>query len=479
MLLVCFDHDHHLLPSKRITACTPHRAQAKDTTHGSSHTLPDQSNRLPASGTVVTMPAILESAVPPPPHLQLSTTSPWPSYSSHCYGSSASSPTPMTPESLTTFVPRLHDSPLPTQEAPPSSSWFGASVSAPDAQNEVRQPLTCPAIMLTDRLQTFGAFPYSQSFLPSHTPSAGPYSPHHQFSSTSDVAVSAPSSIEHPAGNFSPVSQCSRGSEGPQPEYVHQEPSPDASTHLSGGLSPSRPRSTPLDYPSWTMNPLGISGPTMHQHYYSSPTYPRSPRLSEPGMDFSGDLPNGRRLYAPIAPHPAGSRRSVPKRSHEDDDEQSDQSKRRKRSESSTSATIELGEEDRLLIRLKDEESMPWKDIAARFQSDLGKTYQIPALQMRLKRLRERMRVWTEPDVKALRMAHEYWVQSKFDIIAQKMLEYGAAEKWTARQCARKWAEIDPGPTPYTTYEHHMPTYATYAMSPVEAHHFMPYVHIQ
>lgn len=366
------------------------------------------------------MPALLESAVPPPPHLQLSTTSSWPSYSSHCYGSSASSPTPMTPESLTTFVPRLHDSPLPTQEIPPPSNWFGASVSARDAQNEVRQPLTSPASKLTGRLQTFGAFSYGQSFLSSHSPVTGPYSSHHQFSSASNVAVTAPSSIEHPAGNFSPVSQCSRISEGPQPEYV-QEPSPDASTQHSGGFSPSRPRSTPLDYPSWTINPLGISGPTMHQHYYSSPTYPRSPHLSESGIDLAGDLPNGRRPYAPIAPHPTGSRRSIPKRSHEDEDEQWDQSKRRKRSDSSTSATIELGEEDRLLIRLKDEESMPWKDIAARFQQDLGKTYQIPALQMRLKRLRERMRVWTEPDVKALRMAHEYWVQNKFDIIAQKV----------------------------------------------------------
>lgn len=61
------------------------------------------------------------------------------------------------------------------------------------------------------------------------------------------------------------------------------------------------------------------------------------------------------------------------------------------------------------------------------------------------------------------------------------MLEFGAAEKWTARQCARKWAEIDPGPTPYTTYDHHVPgpTYAPYTMSPVEAPHFMPFVHIQ
>lgn len=163
----------------------------------------------------------------------------------------------------------------------------------------------------------------------------------------------------------------------------------------------------------------------MPQHYYSSPTFPsvrdRSPRLGDPGMELPGDLSNGRRLYAPIAPHPTGPRTSAPKRSHEDEDDESDQSKRRKRSESNTSATIELGEEDRLLIQLKDEESMPWKDIAARFQSDLGKTYQIPALQMRLKRLRERMRVWTETDVKALRMAHEYWVQSKFDIIAQKV----------------------------------------------------------
>lgn len=173
------------------------------------------------------------------------------------------------------------------------------------------------------------------------------------------------------------------------------------------------------------MNPLGLSGSTMHQQFYPSPSYPsmrdRSPRLSESGMELGSDLSNGRRLYAPIAPHPTGPRTSAPKRRLDDDDDQSDHSKRRKRSDSNTSSTIELGEEDRLLIQLKDEESMPWKDIAARFQSDLGKTYQIPALQMRLKRLRERMRVWTEADVKALRMAHEYWVQSKFDIIAQKV----------------------------------------------------------
>ena len=133
---ICSDHrlQCHFTPSS-----TPHKAQSTQSAHGSPlsrvQTSPIYSSR-PAQS--VTMPAILESAVPHPPHLHLSTASPWSPYNSHCYGSSASSPTPMTPESLNTFVPRLHDSPLPSQEAVPSSNWFGTSVSAPDAQNEVR-----------------------------------------------------------------------------------------------------------------------------------------------------------------------------------------------------------------------------------------------------------------------------------------------------------------------------------------------------
>lgn len=215
----------------------------------------------------------------------------------------------------------------------------------------------------------------------------------------------------------------------------------------------------------------------------------------DPGADLAAPQP--RRMYAPIAPQPFGTPMGMQKRQREDD-EISEQSKRRKRSDSTMTAPLELSDEDKLLLQLKDDESMPWKDIAARFQADMGKTYQIPALQMRLKRLRERMRVWTEADLKALRMAHEYWVQSKFEIISQKvikpknpssdrntniliqMLEYGSAEKWTARQCARKWAEIDPGPTPYTTYDLHSTTsYAPYTMSPVDATpSFLPYLHI-
>lgn len=72
--------------------------------------------------------------------------------------------------------------------------------------------------------------------------------------------------------------------------------------------------------------------------------------------------------------------------------------KRRKRAPSQV-GPVELNEEEQLLLKLKEEENLPWKDIAVRFQTDLGKSYQVPALQMRFKRLRERMRTWTETDV--------------------------------------------------------------------------------
>lgn len=349
------------------------------------------------------------------------------------------------------YIPRLHDSPLPAQDqsGAPASGWFGPSIPAPDPQNEVCQitgSSACDADSVAAQA-AYGPFSYDHSYVTPHTAS-GPFSPHPPFSHATDVPGTAPANVENVAGTFSPVSQYSKTSEVPQPEFVrhseepYAEPKPATEapgSHLqSDSNTPNRPRSSPstfvpnqqtagpVEYP-WTMNPLGISTPGMHEHYYSSPTYPplrdRSPRFSEPAMDLHGDMiaPQPRRMYAPIAPHPSGPRTSAPKRSRDDDEDPSEHAKRRKRSDSNTNMTIELGEEDRLLIKLKDEESMPWKDIAARFQSDLGKTYQIPALQMRLKRLRERMRVWTEADVKALRMAHEYWVQSKFDIISQKV----------------------------------------------------------
>lgn len=141
--------------------------------------------------------------------------------------------------------------------------------------------------------------------------------------------------------------------------------------------------------------------------------------------------PQPRRPYPTIAPSPIvvpgpqALKRSASDMVADDDANSSDNAptkKRRRPTPPPINATSpELSDEDRLLLRLKDEEHVSWKDIAARFHSELGKTYQVPALQMRLKRLRERLRVWTETDVSALRMAHEFWERNKFEIIATKV----------------------------------------------------------
>lgn len=83
-----------------------------------------------------------------------------------------------------------------------------------------------------------------------------------------------------------------------------------------------------------------------------------------------------------------------------EDEEYSEYGQRKRKRAPSQVGPVELNEEEQLLLKLKEEENLPWKDIAVRFQTDLGKSYQVPALQMRFKRLRERMRSWTEIDVR-------------------------------------------------------------------------------
>ena len=84
-----------------------------------------------------------------------------------------------------------------------------------------------------------------------------------------------------------------------------------------------------------------------------------------------------------------------------DEEDFAEYSQRKRKRAPSNAGPVELNEEEQLLLKLKEEENLPWKDIATRFQTDLGKSYQVPALQMRFKRLRERMRTWTDTDVRA------------------------------------------------------------------------------
>ncbi|KAH8716747.1 hypothetical protein GQ44DRAFT_660264 [Phaeosphaeriaceae sp. PMI808] len=435
------------------------------------------------------MSLVLDGAGPPPHLLQSKSSVSWPcSYNPHEYPAPTSPPAPMSPQSLHSYMSHLPESPLSSQELSnlPTSTWYGPSVSAPDCHNQVRTA--------RNGYTAYGQYmtPQTSSMTLSSNTASYSYAGKAPMSTkrieTSVVALS-PVSV-HTRDNVVPRSR--RPSEEPQvnPTRAIEQPSarwiPNSHLLERPHSSSSSLHSGPVD-PSWAMSPLGIQPVNMpHDQYYSTFQHlARSPRLSEPLMEVPSNhlsSPQSRRLYTPIAPQPLEAPRSSGlKRTRDEDEEANDEIKRRKRSDSNTSAQFELSEEDKLLLQLKEEESMPWKDIAARFQSDLGKSYQIPALQMRLKRLRERMRVWTDTDVRALRMAHEYWVQNKFDIISQKMLEFGAQEKWTARQCARKWAEIDPAPTPYAHFEQHLQQgFAPYTISPVEApHSFQPFMNVQ
>jgi hypothetical protein len=260
-------------------------------------------------------------------------------------------------------------------------------------------------------------------------------------SSSSAQLMPFPSSLAY----FTPVSEPTEVHEALTPVSLHHSMDFHGSDHFPGQhptpLGSTRefsPMSAQDGYGSM-MRPYRQTTPPNHRHnsrdgpYMESlgssqltpATSPKPTPVSTPRMQDQGMGRPNMRHYTPIAPNPIGLQQmQAAKRGlSSDDDMESSPAKRKRTSPSSVSPkpSQELSGEDLLLLRLKDEESLTWKDVASRFQSDTGKAYQVPALQMRLKRLRERMRVWTECDVRALRLAHEYWLTNKWDIIASKV----------------------------------------------------------
>ncbi|KZF24480.1 hypothetical protein L228DRAFT_237405 [Xylona heveae TC161] len=255
----------------------------------------------------------------------------------------------------------------------------------------------------------------------------------------------------------------------PTPHLAQGNLTPSYHTQLlqTPGSSPFQPlaqnvplRSSPNAFQSdvesigWAENPLRIKheaiedaaleiSPTLPSRP-ETPYFPHFPASSTPKQNLA---PN--RCW-PISASPASHVPTAvqqpmgPPKRFRDIEESTNLGPKRQRRADSVMANVELNEEERLLLRLKDEECLPWKDIAIRFHMELGKVFQVPALQMRYKRLREKLRIWNDTDVQALQQAHDYWEKCKFDIIASKMLEFGASEKWPAKSCARKWEELHP-----------------------------------
>ena len=244
---------------------------------------------------------------------------------------------------------------------------------------------------------------------------------HHQFTEAEWHANSPLARSPYPPKQQQPFAPYQEPINSTIPDYASStysaphRPPPIQVSQMSNSLMPlSRPKSSPSTFPPnvedllFAENPFKIKNEDFHPPMFTlSPTLAPSNKLPEPFYSSSDYPPSNdpqspiRARPIPIAPDPIGlCNMNALKRAREDEEYSEYGQKKRKRAPSQ-SAPVELNEEEQLLLKLKEDENLPWKDIAVRFQTDLGKSYQVPALQMRFKRLRERMRTWTDVDVSA------------------------------------------------------------------------------
>lgn len=132
------------------------------------------------------------------------------------------------------------------------------------------------------------------------------------------------------------------------------------------------------------------------------------PRTHEPPMALAARASNQSHgtNCIPTVPSPASLRRR--------------QSRRGKEKPTNLSSHDRMTEEEKYLLHLYNE-NLTWKDITKCFETRLGKTYRVPALQMRLTRLRKRFRVRTKEDADASRPTYKHRASWKFDIISSEV----------------------------------------------------------
>lgn len=106
--------------------------------------------------------------------------------------------------------------------------------------------------------------------------------------------------------------------------------------------------------------------------------------------------------------------------------------------------------DEQVLMQLTEVDRLPWKEVMVRFRERTGKNMKVPALQMRKKRLVERLRVWTPSDERALTLAFQDQNKLKWDQVAQAMLKYGCVEKWSKEMVQKKWYEMHPEHNEFT-----------------------------
>ncbi|KAF7902508.1 hypothetical protein EAF00_002411 [Botryotinia globosa] len=103
-----------------------------------------------------------------------------------------------------------------------------------------------------------------------------------------------------------------------------------------------------------------------------------------------------------------------------------------------------INHEEQILMQLSEVEGLAWKEIAKQFNERTGRSMKVPALQMRKKRLCERLRVWTDCEERALTLAWEDYERDKWEAVAKGMMKHGVIEKWSKEAVQRKFNEMFP-----------------------------------
>ncbi|OJD16334.1 hypothetical protein AJ78_03503 [Emergomyces pasteurianus Ep9510] len=305
-------------------------------------------------------------------------------------------------------------------------------------------------------------------------------------------------SEEHPAGIASSWGELSYPSRGPDingyldPEWISQHPNFPASlnqfvtaahtntsmpTPISLSSTPFlEPRQSPsqthhdLQYrdivDSASHHGLGISGPNAtnymlpailtydhpHRETIDNHFSPES-QVGEFGLrPFNSSTkpstpvtrPNPGRSHVPIAPNPDGiiqllQRDRKRNQGAEISRRRRSGSTRRNSGQRSRPSQMDLENEAVRIMRI--EQNLPWREIVIRINAKFGTNYSASCLQMRMTRMKHRALQWPDENVQALQQAYEFWESAKFEIISQKMQEFGAGFL-SASQCELKWHEL-------------------------------------
>ncbi|TVY75832.1 hypothetical protein LSUE1_G008562 [Lachnellula suecica] len=232
----------------------------------------------------------------------------------------------------------------------------------------------------------------------------------------------------------------------PSPSMHHPSPNLHSAGGVSNGSRHSRqptPAQTPTTYASHSSTPILIApnpsslraatkqenGPYRQNSLQSNHSTPRSQ-----------GPPQGAFLDSMSQLQSAGRKRKSPESGYE----------------GSALYYEETNDEERLLLQLTEDMQLPWKEVARRFNERTGKVMKVPALQMRKKRLLERIRVWTDTEERALTMAWEDYEKSRWDAISKGMLSHGCTDEWTKEAVQKKWNEMHPNAYQYPSTEYEL-----------------------